>query len=174
MPARPLAVEDNAKEKCGFGGYMACERRLDQEDSWATNTTIAVAIRSRALARLSKNGAGRPKPTQHFLAPHRARASLQALLGAGQTSREDPQPVWAAGPIRQQWEPESCSWNAMRLRATFLGSHFLRSTGYYVDRTAVGGLNRLQIVRPSIFIEEDFRLPLRRFGRRPRLQNDGV
>ena len=31
---------------------MACERRLDQEDSWATNTTIAVAIRSRALARL--------------------------------------------------------------------------------------------------------------------------
>ncbi len=62
----------------------------------------------------------------------------------------------------------------MRLRATFLGSHFLCSTGYYVDRTAVGGLNRLQIVRPSIFIEEDFRLPLRRFGRRPRFQNDGV
>src|SRR5580704_3468726 len=51
---------------------------------------------------------------------------------------------------------ELSSRNGMRCRGILLGSHLLCSTDLYVDRIATGGLNPLQIVRSSIFIEEDF------------------
>jgi hypothetical protein len=118
---------------------------------------ICVWIR---LAEPDRNCAAEPKHADQNRNPSGLR-SYSTTMGAGAMPMNTP-PL--EQPLRISSGSQLSGWNAMRLRATFLGGQFLCSLGYYVDRIASGGLNRLQIVRPSIRIEEDFRPPLRSFG----------
>jgi hypothetical protein len=79
-------------------------KKARPEDSCATNNDRG-GDTFKGPRRPTKTEAGILKSNATFPRPPQCE---EKIFRCRQICRADPQPVWAADPIRQPWEPESC------------------------------------------------------------------